>query len=152
MATRAEVATCLERIELALMRSMPAGSIEVYAQELSDVPAELLAAATSRSIRTLKFFPTIAELLEFAEEAKPKPPSPLLLRPAFLDEPKPDPDCEEAKAGRAACAAFVAALRQSMDMERQASNQRIEQKLAFAKRKIAEAQNRTGKRRKGGNP
>jgi hypothetical protein len=47
--------------------------MELYAEQLADIPYDMLGPAFAAAIRTLKFFPTIAELRDLAT-AQPAPP------------------------------------------------------------------------------
>lgn len=42
------------------------GRMELYAEQLSDIPFDILALGFAAAVRTLKFFPTVAELREMA--------------------------------------------------------------------------------------
>lgn len=72
-------------------------TVELYVRELSDLRRDALQFAVKRIIRTSKFFPSVAELLEMAKEAPPLPTPPpyALLGEPFSQDPGPCPTCGE---------------------------------------------------------
>jgi hypothetical protein len=60
----------LAPLALAFRAEVDVPTFTVYARALADVPPPLLQAATNRALRTRRFFPTVAELLEDAEACR----------------------------------------------------------------------------------
>jgi hypothetical protein len=87
MASKAEVGTVL-RVLVDAYPSMPIGpqTLRLYVDELADLDAELLARAARACVRTSRFFPTIAEIRERAEELRPKRPLLPVWRDPVMDE------------------------------------------------------------------
>lgn len=69
MATRAELAACIHRMETAFGKSLTEDQIEIWAQELADLSAIELAYGTKMTLRTRTWFPAIAEFRKLAMEA-----------------------------------------------------------------------------------
>ena len=71
-ATDEQIVSALGTIEVALplRRDMPAveadARLEIYSRALADMPADILNAACMEAVKTLKFFPKVAELRELA--------------------------------------------------------------------------------------